>query len=226
MDTASPGGRRRLEPDPAVRAAILASAGRIVRADGLGALSVAAVLGQAQLGTRAFYRHFDSKDDLVAALFLDMARAEMERTRVPMEAAADPVRAVAAWIDGRLDLAFNEEVAADLRRMSLEAQSQMFAAPQLVTAAYGEILHPLIEKLCRGKDLGLFADIDPATEAQSMHGVVWANVNRRWAVADGDIDALRNRVQRFCLRGLGVAPETIESVLAERKRAELVNNNR
>lgn len=227
VDAAPVGGRRRLEPDPQVRAAILAAAARIVRADGLGALSVAAVLGRARLGTRAFYRHFDSKDDLVAALFLDMARAEMERTRIPMEAAADPVRAVVAWLDGRLDLAFDDDVVADLRRMSLEAQSQMFAAPQLVAAAYGEILHPLIEILCRGKELGLFADIDPVTEAQSMHGVVWANVNRQWSASGSDrngIAELRDRVQRFCLRGLGVAAETIESVLADRNRT--TNDNR
>ena len=100
MDSSSSGGRKRLEPDPRVRAAILAAAGRIVLTDGVGALSIAAVLGETQLGTRAFYRHFGSKDELVAALFVDMARTEMERTRIPMEAAADPVRAVAAWIDG------------------------------------------------------------------------------------------------------------------------------
>jgi len=226
MDSASAGGRKRLEPDPKVRAAILDAAARIVRADGLAALSIAAVLGQAQLGTRAFYRHFGSKDDLVAALFLHMARIETERTRIPIEAAADPVRAVAAWIHGRLDLAFNDEVAADMRRMSLEAQSQMFAAPELVVAAYGEILHPLVEYLRRGTDLGLFVDIDPIIEAQSIHGVVWANVNRRWSTAAGDVDELRGRVQRFCLRGLGVAAETIDTVLAEGTRPALLTNNR
>lgn len=229
MDSSSSGGRKRLEPDPRVRAAILAAAGRIVLTDGVGALSIAAVLGETQLGTRAFYRHFGSKDELVAALFVDMARTEMERTRIPMEAAADPVRAVAAWIDGRLEMAFNDEVAADLRRMSIEAQSQMPNAPELVAAAYGEFLHPLVEYLRRGRDEGLFTDIDPKIEAQSLHGVVWANVNRQWAIggptAAGDITALRDRVQRFCLRGLGVPAATIDTVLHEGISA-LMNNNR
>ena len=75
-----------------------------------------------------------------------------------MAAAADPVRAVAAWIDGRLDLAFNDEIRSDLRQMSLEAQSQMFAAPELVGPAYREILRPLVEQLARGTDLGLFTE--------------------------------------------------------------------
>ncbi len=180
-----------------------------MREDGVRALSIAQVLSRAQLSTRAFYRHFDSKDQLVSALFLEMARVEMLRLRKRMAAAPDPVRAVAAWIDGRLDLAFNDEIRSDLRQMSLEAQSQMFAAPELVGPAYGEILRPLVEQLERGRDLGLFTDIDPDNEALSIQGVVWSNVERQWANAGCDLSELRERVQRFCLRGLGVAAETI-----------------
>ncbi len=67
--------------------------------------------------------------------------------------------------------------------------------------------------------------IDPETEAQSIHGVVWANVNRQWSGGMGDLHRLRDRVQRFCLRGLGVPAETIDSALAAASRAELLNNN-
>ena len=164
------------------------------------------------MSTRAFYRHFDSKDQLVAALFLEMARVEMLRLRQRMAAAPDPVRAVAAWIDGRLDLAFNDEVRSDLRKMSLEAQSQMFAAPELVGPAYDEILRPLVEQLERGRDLGLFTDIDPANEALSIQGVVWSNIERQWADVGCNLSDLRDRVQRFCLRGLGVAAGTIAEI--------------
>ena len=62
------------------------------------------------------------------------------RLKRKMAAAADPSEAVVAWIDGRLDLAFNDRIRSDLRQMSLEAQSQMFAAPELVGDAYAEIL--------------------------------------------------------------------------------------
>ena len=54
---------------------------KIVREEGVRALSVAQVLGRAGLSTRAFYRHFDSKDQLVSAVFLEMARVEMLRLR-------------------------------------------------------------------------------------------------------------------------------------------------
>ena len=46
-----------------------------------------------------------------------------------MAAADGPIEAVAAWIDGRLDLAFSENIKSDLRRMSLEAQSQISRPP-------------------------------------------------------------------------------------------------
>jgi len=208
------GGRKRLEPDPQIHSVILAAAAEVVRTEGVQALSIAQVLGRTQLSTRAFYRHFDSKDELVAAVFLDMARAEVLRLAQRMST-SEPVRAVAAWIDGRLDLAFNQQIRSDLRQMSLEAQNQMFAAPELVGPAYREVLRPLVEQLTRGKDLGLFGKIDPEGEALSIQGVVWANVERHWATANRTPSEIRERVQRFCLQGLGVAPDVIAGLLSE-----------
>ena len=71
--------RDKLAPDPGVRRAILAAASKSIREQGVRGLSIAAVLDRAQLSTRAFYRHFESKDQLVAAVFLEMARVEMRR---------------------------------------------------------------------------------------------------------------------------------------------------
>ena len=87
-------------------------------------------LNELDLSTRAFYRHFDSKDQLVAAVFLEMTRTEVRRLRTRMEQATNPIEAVAAWIDGRLDLAFDEDIKAELRQISLEAQSKVFSLPR------------------------------------------------------------------------------------------------
>jgi AcrR family transcriptional regulator len=205
-----PATRRRdkLAPDPGVRRAILAAASKSVREQGVRGLSIAAVLDRAQLSTRAFYRHFESKDQLVAAAFLEMARVEKQRLRRKMANAATPVEAVAAWIDGRLDLAFDENIKSDLRHLSMEAQSQMFASPELIRPAYAEMLEPLIEQLERGVEQGVFHNIDAVTDAQSIQGVVWAATERQWATRDCERDDVRERVLRFCLRGLHVAPET------------------
>lgn len=207
--------RNKLEPDPAVRREILAAASMTMRERGLAGLSIPAVLERASLGTRAFYRHFGSKDELVAAIFLETARNERRRLLRRMSAADTEIEAVAAWIDGRLDVAFDANVGADLRRLSAEAQSQTLASPGLVQPAYSEILKPLIDTLQRGLDSGSFQHISPATEAQFVHGVVWAGIDQQWATGDCDREDLRRRILRFCLRGLGVAPEAIERVCHE-----------
>jgi AcrR family transcriptional regulator len=208
--------RSKLAPDPDTRRAIVAAASTSLRDQGVQGLSVAAVLRRAQLSTRAFYRHFGSKDQLVSAVFLELATAEKRRLRRKMAAADTPVEAVAAWIDGRLDLAFSENIKSDLRRMSLEAQSQSFAVPELIQPAYAEMLEPLIDQIRRGLALGAFHDVDPMSGAQSIQGVVWASTERQWATGDYEHADVRERIVRFCLRGLGVAAETITRVAGNR----------
>ena len=205
MDTVVRRRRKKLDPDPGVREALVNAAAEIVRDEGIGAVNVARVLERAALSTRAFYRHFDSKDALVSAVFLQMARMEMRRLKRKMAAASNPAEAVVAWIEGRLDLAFNEQIRSDLRQASLEAQTQMFAAPELVGEAYAEILKPLVEQLEKVRAAGVFPDIDPAADALSIHGAIWASVERQWATGDCDQHDVREQIVRFCMRGLGVA---------------------
>lgn len=204
--------REKLGPDPAVRRQILAAATTTVREHGVDGLSVAAVLQRAGLSTRAFYRHFGSKDDLVAAVFLEGARAEKRRLKRRMGSAATEIEAVAAWIDARLDLAFDERLANDLRRLSLEAQSQTVAARGVVQPAYAEMLTPLREAIRRGLHDGVFHGVDPVADAEFIHGVVWAGIDQHWAKGAGGREQLRRRIQCFCLRGLGVAAEAIDKV--------------
>ena len=204
--------RNKLAPDPDTRRAILGAASESLREQGVQGLSIAAVLQRAELSTRAFYRHFESKDQLVSAVFLEMARTEKRRLRRRMAAAGGPVEGVAAWIDGRLDLAFSESIKSDLRHMSLEAQSQSFAAPELIQPAYAEMLDPLIDQIQRGLEQGAFRDVDPMSGAQSIQGVVWASTERQWATGDCERAEVRRRTLRFCLRGLGVAAATITPI--------------
>jgi AcrR family transcriptional regulator len=201
--------RDKLGPDPAVRRAILDAASMTLHENGVEGFSIAAVLERANLSTRALYRHFGSKDELVAAVFLEAARAERRRLSRRMAAAPTEVEAVAAWIDARLDLAFDAGVKSDLRRLSLEAQSQTLGSPGLVQPAYAEMLKPLREALERGLRQGVFHDIDPAIDAEFIHGVVWAAIDRQWRTGDSDRDDIRDRAVGFCLRGLGVASDAI-----------------
>ncbi len=204
--------RNKLDPDPDVRCAIVAAASRSMHEHGVRGLSIATVLEHAQLSTRAFYRHFDSKDQLVAAVFLELARHETQRLRGKMADTADPVEAVVAWVDGRLELAFGEASDNGQRRLTLDAHSKGVSSPETVAPAYCAILEPLVEQLERGLKLGVFEDIVPTPAAKSIHGVVWAATQRQWATNHWDRTVVRERVLRFCLRGLGASPRRIEQV--------------
>jgi AcrR family transcriptional regulator len=207
-----PSRRNKLAPDPDVRRAIVAAASESVRQQGVRGLSVAAVLEHARLSTRAFYRHFESKDELVEAVFMEMTHAEVRRLKAKMATAATPIEAVAAWIDGRIDLAFTDNVEPELRQAPLETPSTVLNSAELVSPAYTAILEPLVEQLERGLEIGVFRGIVPAVAARSILGVVWAGTRQQWAPGHAKRAEVRDRAIRFCLRGLGVAPETIEEI--------------
>jgi AcrR family transcriptional regulator len=90
-------------PDPSERTRILDAASRLLSAGR--SLAVTDVLEGAGLSTRAFYRHFESKDALLLALF----RRDSERVNAQLEAAVDaapsPRAALIGWIEGTLRLA-------------------------------------------------------------------------------------------------------------------------
>ncbi len=208
-------GRPRLEPDPQIRATILQAALAIVQEEGLPGLAVSQVLARTQLSTRALYRHFNSKEELVKAVFVEIAGIETERLRRRM-ADEGPVGAVVAWIDERLDSAFDRQAPFDTWQTSLEAYSHAFASPEFVALAYEEILLPLIEQIDSGIRMGLFAEGNPVETAISIHGVVWANVERQRDTGTCDVSDVRKRVLRFCLRALGVASDVIDNLMSDR----------
>jgi AcrR family transcriptional regulator len=206
-------GPAKLAPDPDVRCAIVEAAAQSMRDQGVRGLNVAAVLERAHLSTRAFYRHFQSKEQLVAAVYSEMARDETQRLRTKMANAACPVEAVAAWIDGRLDVAFDEDAEIRLRPPPWAGeQSTAFSSSEMVSPAYHAILEPLIEQLQRGLELGEFQAIVPTTAAKSIDGAVWAVAQQQRATHHRGRSEVREGALRFCLRGLGVAPEMVEHV--------------
>ena len=194
--------------DATARALLLSTASTLVREAGVDSMTIAAVLERAELGTRIFYRNFASKDDLVEAVFVDMARVETDRLRRRMRAAGNPIHGVALWIAGRLDLAFDETIRSDLRFISREAQSQSSIAPQLIGGAFREMLAPLLEQLDEGRRAGLLPDTDPMLSAQLIHGALWGCTEYHWGTGLADVPAAQRRVLAFCLEGLG-APEAL-----------------
>lgn len=75
------------EHKSATRRRILDAAGRRLKADGIVASGVTALMADADLTNGAFYAHFSSKDDLVAAVIADQLLGQREQL---LALAADP----------------------------------------------------------------------------------------------------------------------------------------
>ena len=168
-------------------------------------MKVRDVLAHANLGTRAFYRHFASKDDLVLTMFKRAAAQEAERLGRRMAAAIDPLGAVVAWIDGRLDLAFDRRISARLHDLSTEAQLLRHESPAELQIALDLILAPLVEQLQLGQDLGVFTNVDPGTDARFIHDVTFGVVESHWYGSGRSKREARSGVLRFCLSAIGVS---------------------
>ncbi len=161
------------------------------------------VLSEAGLGTRAFYRHFASKEALVLAVFADASAQEEARIRGRMQGAASTLHAVVAWIDARLELAFDEQVAMSMRALSLEAEKAGRQMPEPLVAALDRMLTPLVEQLAKAQQEGVSSGLDPVSQARSVHDVVWGETIRQWWGVGTDQGNARAHVLAFCFQAIG-----------------------
>jgi AcrR family transcriptional regulator len=188
--------------------ALIESARAVLERRGGRGFTVHEVLSESGLGTRAFYRHFASKEALVLAVFALAAEQEAERLRVRMGGTAGAIGAVTAWIEARLELAFDETVATTMRALSLEAEMASRQMPDQLESAFACMLAPLVEQLERGRLDGSFTVADPRRDARTIHDVVWGETLRQWSEfgLDSDPDAARDHVLAFCFRAIGAKP--------------------
>ena len=83
---------------------LLDSALAVMQRNGYADAAVAHILREADLSTRSFYRHFESKDQLLCALCRREAEQAAARLSANVGAAGNPLSALHAWIDEILGL--------------------------------------------------------------------------------------------------------------------------
>jgi AcrR family transcriptional regulator len=164
----------RAEKEQIVRAAY-----ELIQRDGSKETSVHDVLHAAGLSTRAFYRHFRSKDELV----LEMYRIDCDRVNTTLTAAVaaapDPLAALEVWIDQNLAVVYD---ARRLRHAIVLSSAEVSSAEgftEVKNTGLAAQRAPLVELLRDGHERGVFPHADPETDALAIQAVVGAHMRAR-----------------------------------------------
>ena len=178
----------------------------VLRRNGYANAGITEILGEAGLGTRAFYRHFDSKDDLLVAMFTDNAAATARRLADEVDLAGSPLARLRAWIDEILALA-DDPRHGEAARMFISP-----TMPGVFDAAGDQAIVELRAPLRAGSPPAPRPATSPtaipmptpprSTPSSGGCSSMRSTAGRRWVATTA-----RAHVERFALRALGARPD-------------------
>ena len=197
------GRPRRFESEDEVRL-LLDAAMVVMGRNGYVDASVADILSEANLSTRSFYRHFESKDQLLCALYRREAENAATRLDAKVNAAPTPRAALDAWIDEILSLGQNRAKAARVRVLGSPGAMRAEGYVEETRHASKLLMAPLEALLAAGAADGSFPLADPAADADLIRSVVWAAAGLTLS-SDGAASRpdTAHQVRSFCARALG-----------------------
>jgi AcrR family transcriptional regulator len=170
-------GRPRRFDDETERGMLMDAAMRVMAANGYAGMSVGDVLSEAGLSTRAFYRHFDGREALLAALIRRDSEAVGGSLERAVDNAAGPLAALDAWLESHLDVFYEPRRAA---RTALFSSPAVMAALPLASELEEMrqiFCQPLIEVLRAGHESGILRSPTPEADAYSLFTLVSAVAN-------------------------------------------------
>ena len=166
-----------------------------------GPVPVAAILQRAGVSTRAFYRHFESKDELFLALLQQESDALADRLDRIVDEPGDPVEKLEAWIRGMFGWMHDEELRMHLTVIDSDEVRAAKGYRETRERAHADRERSLVEILRRGRDDGSFPLTDPARDAIAISAVVSREMSQ--PSGDGGLECAQTRVLDFALRALG-----------------------
>jgi len=191
------------DPADAEEASLITAAYRALVADGPRPVSVAEILSEAGLGTRAFYRHFRSKDELLLAMFRADSQRALAELEALVEAAPNPRTALEIWVDHSLALVYEPK---RLRRVRVMVSEEVrraagYAAEWVrTTDARRRVLIKVLET---GKGDGIFPASHPEGDAWAITAMLGHVIEERtYGLAGLSRKQARDHVLGFALRAL------------------------
>ena len=187
------------------RGRIIDAAHRVLTASRGQNVSVTEVLREAGLSTRAFYRHFDSKDALVLAMVQQEYAAMRRRLDSVVAAAASPPDAVRAWVAEFLRVASSTRRRQRARVLSSDEVTRAKGYAEVRREHYRDQITALAEVLDRGRRDGSFPLADPEPDARSLSAAIsQAFEDQMRGVATGSAEEAAEQIGDFAFRALGV----------------------
>ncbi len=161
--------------------------------------SLREILRETGLSTQAFYRYFQSKDELFLLLLDDGRRRILGYLEHRMQRASTPEDRVRAWIEGVLAQAANERAASRTRPFVANQERLAEAFPAEQQASVDLLIDQLAAEI---------AVLAPATDARrdsvAIYRLAFATLQHHLVHGTRPNARETDHVVGFCLRGVGV----------------------
>jgi AcrR family transcriptional regulator len=190
------------------RLQLMAAAEEVLARRGWWGFKLRSVLRQARLSTRSFYRHFDSKDDLLSALLGGELLAIADYLKVLGDNTDSPIQGVWQYVQALMDLAFDQRIIKPASLFAVHWRKLLPEHTEVVERCADALTAPLADALEEGNRIGVLVCSDPAAEARAIFYLTSCMVFDRPNVSGQDSRGLAERtVLPFVARALGVDPE-------------------
>jgi AcrR family transcriptional regulator len=170
-----------------------------------GEVTVAEVLEESGLGTRAFYRHFSSKDELVLYMFEFDAEMFLSDVRRVSDRAATARERFERWVDWQIGIVTHPKRASRYALFDHELARLRGQFPERVARIFERMQEPLVEILAAGKADGTLPAARPEQDAVVIRSIISAFLHSFEVMGAEDDGDAREIVMRFCLPALGTS---------------------
>lgn len=160
------------------------------------------VVDRSHMSIRTFYNFFETKDDLLVAVQETIVSGEVvPRLRKRVEAKADPVERLRAYIDGLFDLTTPRGPVS--RALTSFSNRLAETRPSDLDRAFKPQIDLVTELVRDASEAGaLRSELEPEKAASLLHQTVLATVHARILGSGGRVSA--KELWQFCANGLGV----------------------
>jgi AcrR family transcriptional regulator len=195
-----------VQPDPGSdddRGCIIDAAYSCLSEPHSGPIPVAAILQRAGVSTRAFYRHFESKDELFLALLRQESDALADRLDRIVDQTGNPVDQLKAWISGMFGWMHDEEMRMHLTVIDSDEVRAAKGYRETRERAHVDRERSLVEILRRGLADGSFPQADPEHDAVAISAVISREMVNQIPGDEARLQRSLDWVLQFALRALG-----------------------